>query len=112
MNLDKYPEMSPETKQLICDLKQAFDECWEAKIATYDKAKKHAPLCLRIMAELLGDVPKLINNRIEERKRALDGLGVFRPDFWANEDMIIALWEHIESKFDLLEDCHASTKGA
>jgi hypothetical protein len=103
MNLDKFPEMKPESKQMLRDLKQAYDECVSAQIATYEVARKHAPLCIKILKDFLGDVPKLINNQIEARKKSSKGRGVLEFDFWADDKMIVALWEHLEMKLDLHE---------
>jgi hypothetical protein len=103
MNLDKFPELKPESKQMLYDLKQAYNECIAAQLATHEVARKHSPLCIKILKDLLGDVPKLINKQIENRKKTSKGCGVLEFDFWADDRMIVALWEHIEREFDLLE---------
>jgi len=95
-------ENDPSTDQLIKDLKTAYNACWDAKIKAYETAKKYAPLCLQIV-QRLGDVPKLANNRIEQRRQELDGCGALLEDFWAHEDMVIALYRHVESEFNLPE---------
>ena len=84
---------------LLNGLKEAYEECWKAKIATNDVAKKYAPLCVQIMQEM-GYVPELINNRIQERIRSTDGMDVLSEDFWSNEDMIISLFEHLENEYE------------
>jgi hypothetical protein len=89
--------------ELIEKLKGAKGECVASKIATYETAKKHAPLCIQIL-KLLGFTPKLINKRLEERISMTDGRSVFEEDFWSNEDMIIALSDHLQGVYGPLEE--------
>lgn len=77
---------------LLKELEKAHDECWTAKVATYETSKRNAPLCVQIVEEL-GYMPKLVNNRIEQRMIETDGRDVLDEDFWANEDMVISLFE-------------------
>jgi len=96
MRENKFPD-------LLKELKKASDECWASKIATYEIATKHAPKCIQILQEL-GYVPRLINNRIEKRLSEREGWDVCSNDFWASADMIIALSNHLEQKFDALKE--------
>lgn len=97
MNYNKF-------SQLLEELKKAYEECLAYKIATYEVAIKHAPLCLEILVEL-GYVPQLFNNRIEKRKSETDGVEVFNKDFWANESMIISLHEYLQEEYrSLIEE--------
>jgi hypothetical protein len=80
---------------LFEELKKASQECWASKIATYETAKKYAPLCVQIVREL-GFVPRLANSRLERRMEETDGRDILDEDFWTNENMIIALFEHLE----------------
>lgn len=89
---------------LLKELKRAHDECWASKIASYEIAKKNAHLCVQIIREI-GYVPLLVNNRLEKRRKETDGMNYFYEDFWANEDMIIAFFEH----FGAEEFEHGST---
>lgn len=96
-------EKKQNIDQLFEALKVAHDECWKAKIATYDIARKHAPVCVQIMeqfTEALGHYPRALSQRIEKRMQETDGRTVFEEDFWANEDMIITLWERIDGEFN------------
>ena len=78
---------------LLNELKMAHEECWAAKIASYEIAKKHACLCVEIIREI-GYVPLLVNNRLEKRRKETDGMNYLSEAFWSNEDMIIALFAH------------------
>ena len=89
---------------LIKDLKRAVDECWVSKIEAYEIAKKNAHLCVQIIEEL-GYMPHLTNYRLEKRRKETDGMDYWFEDFWSHEDMIIALFEHLEKE----EFKHAST---
>src|ERR1700722_13782968 len=95
---------------LLKELKIAADDCWASKIVTHNIAKKHASLCIQILKEL-GYVPKLINNRIEQRKNETGDRDVKHPDFWTSADMIIALCEHFHKEYRLLEEEDASPSG-
>ncbi len=87
---------------LLRELKFASDECWQAKLATNDVAKRHAPLCAQIV-EVLG-VPALINQRLALRTKETDGRPVTSADFWENEDMIIALYEHYLDAIEFVKE--------
>ena len=89
--------------RLFEELKKACDDCWVSKLATYETAKKYAPLCVQIVQEL-GFVPRLANSRLERRMEETDGRSILDEDFWANEDMIIAFFEGLEKEVFL----HAS----
>lgn len=78
---------------LLNELKMAHEECWAAKIASYEIAKKHACLCVEIIRKI-GYVPLLVNNRLDKRRKETDGMDYLSEDFWANEDIIIAFFEH------------------
>ena len=73
-----------QLSHLFEELKKAADECWVSKIAAYDIAKKNAYLCVKIIQQL-GYVPRLINNRIEQRVKQTDGRSVLDPDFWCDQ---------------------------
>lgn len=81
-------------KELIDELKKAYEECSKAQVALYNTVCKHAPLCIRVLNEI-GDVPTLKNNAIAKRKHDTDGRGVLSIDFWSHEDMISSLYEHV-----------------
>lgn len=83
---------------LIKDLKKAFEELWAAKLVLHDLGNKYAPLCIQILVEGM-QIPKLINNRIEARKKQT-GLDPVHPDFW-DVEMIIALAEHFENIYQM-----------
>ena len=76
-------ENKPSVDQLFEALKMAHDECWKAKIAAYEVARKHAPLCVEIAGELSGlfavspDIAELLKKRFE----ATDGRSVYSEDF-------------------------------
>lgn len=93
---------------LIKQLKTASEEIWAAKIALRELSNKYSPLCIQILVEGR-QIPKLINNRIENRKRET-GLDPVHPDFW-DVDMIIALSEHFEENELMKELENASTIG-
>lgn len=80
---------------LLEELERAVDECWASKIAAYEITKKNAYLCVQIIQEL-GYVPHLANKRLEKRKKETDGMDYLREDFWCDQDLIIALFEHFE----------------
>lgn len=112
MNLDeKYPNMKSETKQLICELKKAFEEVEQAQDALYDVCRKHESLCRKIVTDLLHDVPKLKNSAIEKRKEQMDGMPPLFEGFWADPRMIEYLWDYVVDRFDLwdlIKEEHAS----
>jgi len=89
---------------LVRGLKKASDEIWAARMLLADLRNQYAPLCIQILIEGR-QIPQLINNRIERRKKET-GLDPVHPDFW-DADMIIALYEHFEDLF-ALEKSHAS----
>lgn len=82
-----------EFLELIRKLKSASEEIWAAKIVMRELETKYATLCVQILVEGR-QIPKLINNRIENRKRET-GWDPVHPDFW-DVDMIIALSDHFE----------------
>ncbi len=94
--------------RLIKALKGAYDECWAAKFALSETAKRHAPLCIELLHEL-GYIPKLINRRIERRIQATDGADTLGEDFWSDPDMIIALSEYFMEEYETLEELHVSS---
>src|ERR1700728_3951470 len=79
---------------LLQELKEAAKQIWTAEILVNDLQNKYAPLCVQILVEGR-QIPKLINNRIEKRKKET-GLDPVHPDFW-DADMIIALYEYFET---------------
>jgi len=84
--------MTPETEnkpsigQLFESLKTAYDECWKAKIASYDVARRHAPICIEIAQELseIFSVSPEIAAVLKKRFEVTDGRSIYSEDFWAS----------------------------
>ena len=93
--------MDEKLSDMIKQLQSARDQCLRAKVAVHELGQKYAPLCIQLLLEMR-HVPKLINNRIENRARETGGLDVIHPDFW-DADMLIALAEY----FDSMENVNA-----
>lgn len=96
-------ENKPSVDQLFEALKMAHDECWKAKIASYDVARKHSVVCVQIARELseIFSVSPDIAELLKKRFEATDGRSVYSEDFWASEDLIISFFEELQRKFDL-----------
>jgi hypothetical protein len=97
-------EENQEKDGLFLKLQLAYEDCFRELASTYATARKHAPLCVKIVRQfpnILGNPSDLIHRRIQKRVRETRGRTIFEEDFWANEEMIMSLFQHIGDRLGI-----------